>query len=319
MGVDLSSCEIRTPTGDERLPLYRLLMEIFPPDRPLLAELIDSADRFPSWPSYALYSGNEILGSVSVAPTRVWLEGRPTEVVGVAWVATQVKYRRQGVATHLLRHVLEAVDGRGLPSVLFTGLPGLYEPLGYAAVPQVYLAATAWEVARCRPRFEGRAHETLIPSLVEPMARIYARAYPNLDGKIVRDAKYWQLYQTILNANPHVRILFCQRQGRAVGYVRVETEADRLLVSELCCEAAAADVAEALLGFVAELATRAQRDTITLALPSGHLAMRILERSGVALGTEPTGAARETFMVRVAGNRALGPLQGLKWPLCDKF
>ena len=319
MKVDLSNCEIRMLTGDERLPLYRLLMEIFPTDRPLIAELVDEEDRFPNWPAYSLCSDNEVLGNISLAPMQVWLDGRSTELVGIAWVATREEYRRQGIANRLLRHVLEVVDEQGLPSVLFTGLPGVYEPLGFDVVEQVYLAAPAQQLASGRPKLDSRIHQTLTPDLVETMARIHARSDSNHDGQVVRDRKYWQLYRALFNGNPSVRLLVPEQEDRAAGYVRIETEDGRLLVSELCCPPVAADVARTLLGCVAELATDTERETITLALPSDHLAMRILRRSAVALEPEPAGAPRETFMVRAPGNRPLGPLKKLQWPLCDKF
>ena len=311
--------EIRMPAGDERLPLYRLLMEIFPADRPLITELIDEEDRFPNWPAYTLCSGNEILGNVSLAPMQVWLDGRSIELVGIAWVATGEKYRRQGVAKRLMRHVLEVVDAEGLPSVLFTGLPGVYEPLGFEVVEQVYLAAAAGQLPSGRPEFESRIYQTLTPNLVETMVRIHAREKSGPDGEVVRDAKYWQLYRALFNGNANVGLLVCEQEGRVAGYVRVETEDDRLLVSELSCVPAAGNVAQTLLGCVAELAADTERETITLALPWEHPAMQILRRCGIALVPEPTGAARETFMVRAPRGRPLGLLKKLQWPLCDKF
>ena len=319
MTIDLSNCEIRTPVGDERLPLYRLLMEIFPADRALIGEIIDEEDRFPDWPCYCLCSNDEILGNVSLAAMRVWLDGRATELVGIAWVATRKEERRRGIANRLLRHALEAVDAQGLPSALFTGLPGVYEPLGFEIVEQVYLAAPAQRLASGRTEFEIRTHRTLTPSLVETMARIRARAGSKHDGEVVRDTKYWQLYGALFNGYPNVVLLVCEQRGRAVGYVRIETEDDRLLVSELSCSAAAVGVALTLLGCVAELATDTERETVTLALPKDHPAMRILRQSAVPLEPEPAGGQRETFMVRAPSDQTLRSLEKLQWPLCDKF
>ena len=319
MKIDLSNCEIRMLTSNNRLPLYRLLMEVFPTDRPLIAELIDHEDRFPNWPAYTLWSDNVVLGNVSLAPMRVWLDGRLTELAGIAWVATREQYRRQGVANRLLRHVLEVVDAEGLPSALGTGLPGVYEPLGFEVVEQIYLAAPARQLASGQPKFESRTYQTLTPDLVETMARMYAGADSNHDGRVVRDREYWQLYRALFDGDPNASLLVGEGEGRAAGYIRIETEDDRLLVSELCCPSTAADVARALLGCVAQLAMGTKRETITLALPRDHPAMQILRRSAIALKPEPAGASRETFMVRAPGGRPLGPLGKLQWPLCDKF
>lgn len=316
MKTDLSNCEIRTLTDGDRLPLYRLLTEVFPTDRPLISELIDHEERFPNWPAYTLWSDNEILGNVSLAPMQVWLDGRLIELAGIAWVATREEYRRQGIAKRLLRHVLEVVDAEGLPSALGTELPGVYESLGFVAVEQTYLAAPVRQLASGRPKCESRTYQVLPPDLVETMARMYAGADSNRDGRVVRDREYWQLYRALFDGNPNVSLLVREHQGRAAGYVRIETEDDRLLVSELCCPA---NAAEALLGCVAQLAMDTKRETITLALPRDHPAMQILRRSAVALEPELAGASREIFMVRAPGSQPLGPLGKLQWPLCDKF
>jgi predicted acetyltransferase len=319
MTINLSNCHIRTPVGDERLAIYRLLMEIFPADRPLIGQIIDDEDRFPDWPCYCLCSGDRVLGNVSLAPMQVWLDGRAVPLVGIAWVATRKEHRRQGIAKRLLRHALEVVDAQGLPAVLFTGLPGVYQPLGFEIVEQVYPAVPAQRLASGRPKLDIQTHGTLTPKLVETIARIDAESDSNQDGRVVRDTKYWQLYGALFNGNPNVGLLVCKQEGRAVGYVRVETEDDRLLVSELSCPTAATDVARALLDCVAELAMESKRNTITLALPSDHPAMRSLRQSGVTLEPEPATARRETFMVRGPSGQAVESLKELQWPLCDKF
>ena len=76
------------------------------------------------------------MGNVSLMPMRIWLGGRPTEVAGIASVATRKEHRRQGVAKRLMRHVLAIVDEWKMPAVLFTDLPNVYEGLGFHSIEQ---------------------------------------------------------------------------------------------------------------------------------------------------------------------------------------
>ncbi|MFH1923209.1 MAG: GNAT family N-acetyltransferase [Planctomycetota bacterium] len=319
MELDLTQCEIRTPTGDALLSLYRLVIDAFPADRPVFTEMIEKGRRFYTWTPYALYRGEELLGNVSLVPVKMWLGGRRADVVGIASVATRREHRRKGIARHLMRYALGIVDEQLAPAVLFTDLPKLYEGLGFQRIEQTYPAASVREMDFTTSGFACELVDKLDRSHLESMAEIHAHDYPDYDGKVVRDPDYWQLYQMLFNPFPRLRLLFSTRQGRIAGYARVEVEPDRLLVSELCGRADATDAAEALLGFVAEYAREVQRDSVTFALPSDHFAGQILERRRVALEPEPPGAHRETFMVRPPAGEGLGALGALQWSLADKF
>jgi predicted N-acetyltransferase YhbS len=59
-------------------------------------------------------------------------------VAAVGWVITRDDRRHLGLASSLMRvaHARARSDGRSF-AVLFTGVPGLYHPLGYTAAPNV--------------------------------------------------------------------------------------------------------------------------------------------------------------------------------------
>ncbi|NQT17566.1 MAG: GNAT family N-acetyltransferase, partial [Planctomycetes bacterium] len=141
MKLDLSECEIRTPTGDDLVDLYRMLIDVFPVDRPVFTEMIETGKSFYTWTPYALYRRGELLGNVSLVPLRIWLGGQPTEVAGIASVGTRKEHRRKGVAQHLMRHALAIVDEWKMPAILFTDLPKLYEDLGFHSIEQTYPSA----------------------------------------------------------------------------------------------------------------------------------------------------------------------------------
>ena len=318
MKLDLAECEIRTPGGDDLLALYRMLMDVFPVDRPVFTEMIETGKRFYTWTPYALYQGAELLGSVSLMPVGIWLGGQAVEVVGIASVATRKEHRRKGVARHLMRHGLGIVDERSAPAVLLTDLPAVYEGLGFKAVKQTYPAACVPEMDFGTGGFDCELVDCLDQGRLERMASIYADEYPNYDGKVFRDRDYWRLYQMLFDLYPKSRILLCTSHERTLGYARIEVEGDRLLLSELCARADAVE-ATALLGFVADCARQVGVGLVTLALSPDHFASETLQRHGVLLQPEPAGAHRETFMVRPRPGEPPGPLERLHWSLADKF
>jgi len=319
MEIDFSKCRIRTPAMDERLPLYRMLMELFEIDRPVYETMIEKHKRFYTWTPYTLYLGDEILGNAALVPMRIWLGGRPADIVGVGAVATATHYQRKGVARHLIRHCAEILDRQQMPSALFTDLSVVYEDAGFRTIPQVYRAAGARRMDFDSRGFDCEILDTVDEGHVEQMKGIYTNEYPNYDGKVVKDRAYWQLYELLFNPYPSPRLLFCTGDGRLLGYARVDVEDDRLLLSELCGRPSAVDVTEALRSFVRSYAVELGLDLITFALPPGHFSEQILHSHQIHLEPEPPGAHREIFMVRPAAGQALGPLERLQWSLADKF
>ncbi len=316
---DFSECEIRIPTGEALDRLYEFLSECFPPDRPVFEEMTRTGKRFYTWSPHSLYRGSEIQGNLSLMPMRIWLEGRRTPVVGIASVATAPQYRRQGVAARLLRHALSLLDAQGSAGVLFTGLPEMYERFGFQALEQQYLAAPASQLGFGTHGFDREVLASLDDQRLPSLVRTYAEAYPNYDGKIDRDAGYWQLYVMLFNLLPRSKIVLCKRGGATLGYARFDEDADLLTVCELCADPSAVEVCEALLGSLREQAARAEVDVMSFALPPDHSVWPVLHGHGVTLVPEPRGVARETFMVRPRPGPSCPGLLRLRWSLADKF
>jgi hypothetical protein len=203
--------------------------------------------------------------------------------------------------------------------VLLTGLPEVYEGVGFQAVVQEYLAAGVSQVNFSSRGFDRRLLASLDEDRLPQLARMYAEEYPNYDGKIDRDPDYWQLYAMLFNLLPKSQLLLCVQGDKMLGYARFDEDGDRLTVCELCAQPSAVDVCEALLGFLREHADRADAGLLSFALPPGHFAWPVLRRHGVALNPEPPGVARETFMVRSASGQPAAALLRLQWSLADKF
>jgi hypothetical protein len=195
----------------------------------------------------------------------------------------------------------------------------MYERFGFQAVKQEYLAAPASQLGCVTHGFDREVlalvDDRRLPSLVQT----YGEAYPNYDGKIDRDTGYWQFYVMLFNLLPRSKIVLCTRGGPTLGYARFDEDDDRLTVCELCAEPSAVAVCEALLGLLRDHAARAGIEVVSFALPPDHFVWPVLRRHGVTLGPEPSGVARETFMVRPAPACPNPALLRLQWSLADKF
>ncbi|NUQ63777.1 MAG: GNAT family N-acetyltransferase [Pirellulales bacterium] len=294
-------------------------MDQFPPDRPLLETVMETGRGFSTWTPYALFCGEKLLGNVSLMPLRIWVEGRFQEVMGIASVATDPTCRRMGVARRLMDHCLAITDRQGLAGVLFTSLPRVYEPFGFCAVEQTYraIAAERLRVAASTPQCAW--NESLSGPMLGLLARIYRTECPDYNGKVDRDAAYWEFYRTLLDASPPTELLISFRGGQPSGYARCELESDRILVTELCANPSDENTAEGLLAEIADRASRRSADWVTLALPPDHFVFRFFQNRAILPEREPEGFRRETFMARPAGGHTGVSLAGLQWSLADKF
>jgi predicted acetyltransferase len=318
MGIDLSKCRVCSPAGEQLRSMQRILWELFPYDRPVYDELMKTGDPFYTLGNFALYCDDEFLGNVGLIRLKVWLGGRITEIIGVGAVATVPQYRRMGVAKHLMTHCMKTVDEQQLPAALYTELPIVYEEHGFKTTPQFYPAADLDTV-----KFDAGCTCQLIPqldnALLAAMAEVYDNVYPAYDGKVVRDAKYWQLYRMFYNPYPKPKIVFCRsRSGELQGYARFEVEEDRFAITELCTSKEAPDVAESLLAFIQRCARDKGIKLFTIALPPEHFVFTMLRSRGMTFFGEPEGVRREIFMVRQGKSNVYG-FDKILWSLADKF
>lgn len=320
MVLDLAQCEIRTPSGPETADLYRILGEMFVPDQPLFERLLETGRPMYTWTPYTLYHDQEIVGNVSLMPLRIWLDGNPAEVVGVASVATVPQYRRQGVARHLLQHCLEVVDQKRLPAVLFTSQPEVYAGAGFVSIPQKYSEWRLPDWQCCARNLQSTWLANLAPDDWVAMARLYDNGCSKHDGTLARDQDYWEFYQTLFELNPRWHIIACRdADGVWLGYARCEEEPGRLLVSELCSAPDREDVADSLVDSVVNRARQLECPVLSLAFAPSRSLERLLRSRGVKLAAEGPSAGREVFMVRPVVGQTLGPLAQLQWSLADKF
>jgi predicted acetyltransferase len=298
--------------------LYKFLESIFPREDWLFQAAAAGEDLLYSWSPTCIFLDGQIIGNVSRFDVDIWMEGAAMRIAGFAGVATLPEVRRLGVAKNLLRAVLDQVDQDGLGSVLYTRHPSMYTSSGFQAIEQEYMMLSTGKIPKGTRDLQVEFVDNLEASLVDRIDPIYSQAYPDYDGKVIRDRRYWAFYRGYFNHAPYKRIALCSRQNVDVGYIRIEQESDRLLLSEFCCQPDRDRIIEQLYVLVEERAQSLGLEIISIALAEEHFLWRWLQEHGVDLQPE-TGAAREVFMIRNSRRGGLPKLNSLRWPLADKF
>lgn len=320
MGIDFTKCEIVQPEGRLLKSFYRELWEVFPYDRPIYEVLMEKGSSFYPMRNYALYSGDTLLGNAGIFPLKIWQKGKQMNLSGIGAVATMPGYRRQGVASRLLKHCLSIVDRQQDVSILFTELPAVYEPFGFKTVTQEYMSIIIEDgmfppLKSC----DFREIHVLKTQDLDTVRELYSSVCPVYDGKVVRESNYWKYYRMMFDPYDKPKIVFCCLKGKHVGYVRYETESDRLTITEFCCHPEQKDVIDSLLYFLTGKSVLCGFRTMTIALGKDHFLWPYLEERDIASVPESPGPRREIFMIRPAAARKGTDDVSLFWPLSDKF
>ena len=84
-----------------------------------------------------------VVSHAGVLEYDLWIEGERVSVAGLHAVCTLPDHRGRGHARSVLNRALAYVDSKGLPAVLATDKPGVYEPHGFRVVPERRFAVGA--------------------------------------------------------------------------------------------------------------------------------------------------------------------------------
>ena len=168
-----------------------------------------------------------IVSTVRVFIRKMFLHGEPVTVGGIGEVSTHPEYRRQGLATQLLKDSIRFMESRDIAISSLHGSQRIYSIEGWEKVPRYYarqpLTAkkqVAWEV---RPvNFDDAAEVKRIADLYDGYARKF-------NGTFVRDEMaYWTEWVRTESPNAWV----AEREGSIEGYVSVVRREDELSVKE---------------------------------------------------------------------------------------
>ncbi len=169
----------------------------------------------------------QIVSTVRVFIRKMFLRGEPVTVGGIGEVSTRPEYRRQGIATHLLKDAIRFMEARDIAYSSLHGSQRIYAVEGWERVPRYYakqpIAAnesTEWTV---RPANFGDENE------VQQIAALYDRYAAKFNGTFVRDdMEYWNAWVRTESPNAWVAL----SGGNVEAYLSVSPRKDELNVEE---------------------------------------------------------------------------------------
>jgi predicted N-acetyltransferase YhbS len=91
----------------------------------------------------------------------------PPDAAGLGSIATAPERRGKGLATRLIREILETLDGEGVPCVfLFSDIdPAFYAPFGFSVLPAEHQKKPG---SACMIRGRGAAAKLAAPGFIPP-------------------------------------------------------------------------------------------------------------------------------------------------------
>jgi predicted acetyltransferase len=186
-----------------------------------------------------LLRDGKIVSSVQIFPRNMWVSGRKIRFGGIGNVGTDPAFRKQGLASLLMRDALARMQERGYPlSVLTTDINPYYGKFGYTTVAREVLTFT--EIPRGDDaRSFDRTHD------LEAVMAIYEQYNAGSIGPEVRDEAYWRAQFEFLGDET---FLVAEEAGRVIGYLRAGYEKKDLYVREFAALRSEPRVFAALLG-----------------------------------------------------------------------
>lgn len=317
MKIDLDECVVKSPEGEERNKLYKMLGEVFAIETKLFNDAIEGKFKFCNWTPFSLYYGDEVAGNVSIIKMQIWLGGKIIDLYGIGSVATPEKFRKNGIAKHLMAHSLNEIDKLNLPSVLFTDLPKVYESHGFKTVHQEYRMFDITNVKAISSNQNIEYIEEINNEILTEIRDIYENSCQNFDGKFVRGDQKLSNMKKLYNPKKS-QIIASQKDGKICGYIKADYDKDRITLTEFCCDINDTETRQSLIAAALNAADKHEVKTISLAFAPSHFIWNVLENNETKTEVEE-GAQREVFMVRGPHGNTAGALENLFWSLADKF
>jgi len=187
--------------------------------------------------------GGEIGATATAFPVTFWLGGTSYSASAIGGVAVRATERRRGLASQMMRAILEADREAGRPlSMLYPFQHGFYRRLGYATtgfthfyrIPIVHLPDAP--TLRRNVRFVREADREII-------AELYRRSLPVLGGLERSDAQWEQLWRTTV----YTEVVY--DDGAISGYLAYKRDNNELQIAELIVHTSEAE--RGLWAFVA--------------------------------------------------------------------
>lgn len=120
----------------QREPLYPLFETVFGIPASLLSDFYDRGCWDPTYTPYSFYDGGRMVANASRFDLPLLVNGHPMTASGIQSVMTHPDWRGQGLMHDLMQRLLHDIDQQGVPALLFTTSPTLYESFQFHVVPE---------------------------------------------------------------------------------------------------------------------------------------------------------------------------------------
>jgi predicted N-acetyltransferase YhbS len=173
--------EIRSIRDDEAESFLQLVCRAFDLDIRRARSIFYYEPYFNLGRKWALFVDGYMASVLTVTPL-IFGWGR---AIGFAGVATETHFRSQGLASQLMRHVLETAEAEDeAPALLFARDPRLYETLGFKPIDRVVRAPI-----QVQPTADGSV------LAFEDVRRIYDAWAQGSPNRLRRDDLRWRYWE----------------------------------------------------------------------------------------------------------------------------
>jgi predicted acetyltransferase len=205
-------------------------LEDWPADALALERQIIELDR-----TIAAFDGRTMVGTATSFTFRLSVPGGTVSAAGISAVSVLPSYRRRGILTAMMRHLVADAISRGEPlAILFASESGIYGRYGFGlASRHLRLEIRRGEGAlRAGPFSQDSVLPRLrqaVPKHVQAeLAKVYDAVHAQRPGVVARDLRWW----TYLLADPEFardgmsqeRCLLAEDDSGPRGYVRYRTK-----------------------------------------------------------------------------------------------
>lgn len=166
--------------------------------------------------NWGYFVDGKLAAKIYIHDLRVYVQGRPFRMGGVASVATWPEYRRKGMVSHLLKRGLEAMkeDGQTL-SCLSPFSVSFYRKYGW----ELYTDYKKYELTSAQlPREDFyKGHIERSDRNWELLNRVYDRYARGYNGMLVRDEAWWN--HTVFKQKGGQAAVYFNESGEPTGYM----------------------------------------------------------------------------------------------------
>jgi predicted acetyltransferase len=180
--------------------------------------------------SAAAFDGSEMVGTSSAYSFDLSVPGGSAAASGITAVAVLPRYRRRGIMSAMIRHLLADAVRRGEPlAVLFASEPLIYRRFGFGcAAEELRFTIRRGEAGMTRPSGDPPLLRAAGPAdALKELAAVYTAVAARRGGMPARDDRWWQ-YRTQDpesrrgGASP-LRCVIAEDHGEPAGYALYTT------------------------------------------------------------------------------------------------